>query len=272
MDRACCRADRTGVVGDGSQVPLRPQPSVVQLLRRHRSSLLGGWCDRPLELAAPRKNKGPGGWSRPGLWFTRDRRGSGRHSDERDATEVTGGHPGLGTTTQRRQLHSHARGLCRSRQRVSSATASPGQRFTARDPCGQLTRRAPTPPCSAPPPHLRSRRGLRARGPQAGRRGSPASRLAALGAHHDGRPPPARRGSRGLAAHAAAGRRGGRAQDFPGPRLPLMSQDRRRAVRRSGQRRTGSGAHRHGRPPSARRTSWSRSSTRTPCWSTGRAT
>src|SRR5262245_57232476 len=76
------------------------------------SSLVSPWlaCDRPLELAAPRKNKGPGGWSRPGLWFTRGRRGSGRHSDERDATEVTGGHPGLGTTTGRRQLHSHGGG------------------------------------------------------------------------------------------------------------------------------------------------------------------
>src|SRR5262245_42447632 len=85
----------------------------------------GSVCRRPLELAAPRKNKGPGGWSRPGLWFTRDRRGSGRHSDERGATEVTGGHPGLGTTTGRRQLHPHGEGCCPSRRRVSRASRTP---------------------------------------------------------------------------------------------------------------------------------------------------
>src|SRR6516225_8682285 len=41
MERASRRADRARVVGDGPQMPLRPQPSVVQLLRRHRSFLLG---------------------------------------------------------------------------------------------------------------------------------------------------------------------------------------------------------------------------------------
>src|SRR5215510_8249324 len=69
-------------------------------------------------MAAPRK-KGPGGWSRPGLGFTRGRRRSGRHSDERDATEVTGGHPSLGTTTLRRELHPHGPGMCPRVTRMS---------------------------------------------------------------------------------------------------------------------------------------------------------
>src|SRR5215469_6103592 len=42
MERACRLADRAGVVGHRSQVAHRPQPSLVQLLRRHRS-FLPGW-------------------------------------------------------------------------------------------------------------------------------------------------------------------------------------------------------------------------------------
>src|SRR4029450_6850499 len=50
--------------------------------------------------------------------FTRGRRRSGR--DERDATEVTGGHPSLGTTARRRHVRRHGPGSCAMLLAVSS--------------------------------------------------------------------------------------------------------------------------------------------------------
>src|SRR4029453_5900497 len=108
--------ERPGAGADGPEMALRPEPGVVQLLRGHRRVLSSLWHE-----AAPRNEKGPGGWSRPGLWCTRSRRRSGR--DERDATEVTGGHPSLGTTTERRQVLRHGPESCPMHPCMSSAFA-----------------------------------------------------------------------------------------------------------------------------------------------------
>src|SRR5262249_59660869 len=57
MDGAGFFRQRAWVVADGTRVPPRPEPSVLQLLcQRSSSSRLV--CRRPLELAAPRKSKG----------------------------------------------------------------------------------------------------------------------------------------------------------------------------------------------------------------------
>src|SRR5262249_51551914 len=125
---------RRGVSRDkGTPAPLRRRERPPRGRGRHRATR-GGWCrrtaggassgaidggaaswssSRPLVgwcwWAAPRNEKRPGWQEPPGPGFTRGRRRSGR--DERDATEVTGGHPSLGTTTLHRELRRHGRGF-----------------------------------------------------------------------------------------------------------------------------------------------------------------
>ena len=180
--------------------------------------------------------------------FTRVRRRSGR--DERDATEVTGGHPSLGTTTRRREVQRHGAGICvnwRSRVKRFPALA-----FTGRVRCGESGARA-VPSCVSPPPRMCAVRRLR-RTPE----GPPDAQsdagphVAQVGPHHHGCPAPARRRPGGVAIDAAVGRRRCRPHALRGARVQLLPQGGGREVLRAGDERRRARADRHGQPPSPR--------------------
>ena len=202
---------------------------------------------RRVGMAAPRNEKGPGGWSRPGLRL-REVVDDQDVSDERDATEVTGGHPSLGTTTLRRGLHRHGAGYmpdASARVKRSRRTS-----FTGRAACGEVPP-VPPPRCSSPSPCWSL---LLACGETPGSPLRPPTRprsSPAFRPHHDGRPASAGRRPGGLAADAAARRRRSRPAHLPGGGLRLLPQGGGRGSPIRGRRRPGPGADGHGQPPSA---------------------
>src|SRR5262249_46038799 len=245
-------AERARVVRDGAQVALRPQPSVVQLPRRHRSSLLGSLCRRLLEPAAPRKTKA----REAGAARAFDSREIVEDQDvtatsttrpkSRVATRASVQQQGVASCIRTAKGYARPGEACQESRGSVAMLYSPG-------PLWPATRRAPSsrPPPASPPAHLRSPSGMRPGGAQ-GRRGFAPADLATHGAHHHGCAAPARRGARGLAAHAAPPRRRGRSPCVPGPRLRVLPQGRRRAVRGPGPWRPGPGADRYGKASSAR--------------------
>src|SRR5262249_11313443 len=124
VERACGVAERAGVVGDGSQVALRPQPSVEQLLRRHRS-FVPGW--RVIVLSNSRlraKTKARVAGAARAL-------GSHEIVEDQDVTATSATRPKSRVATRASvQQHSVAgcirtAGVCRSRQRVSRSALQP---------------------------------------------------------------------------------------------------------------------------------------------------
>jgi hypothetical protein len=98
-------AERPAARAEGTEVSFRAEPSSMQG-RCHVffSSFVVGSVRR----LAPRKQKGPGGASLPGLRVETSWRELGTERDERGATARAGSPPGPGTTAAGRGHHRHA--------------------------------------------------------------------------------------------------------------------------------------------------------------------
>ena len=133
-------AERARALRYGSQVSLRPEPSVVQLPGGHRSSSRG--CRVVVSAWRLRaKQKGPGGWSRPGL-------GSREVVEDQDVTATSATRPKSRVATRASvQQHSVARCIVTAWVCAPRCHACQGSRAGVLYRSGSLWRGAA--PCAA---------------------------------------------------------------------------------------------------------------------------